>query len=245
MTLVNLAVSISHILLWELSSVFLHPVPHLCFAVRQRLKEVPQQLAQLPSANSLSAEQLTFLLGEAVRQQLPAAVSALCKLQPATQLGLQFVAQQLQQSLKLKMDCQSVEALCGLLLLTDERQAALDAATFNAVLELALERQHLRPVAALLDTPVAERELNVQRVQQLLLHAVEQHNDSAVDILVGLDAAQGIAEPDVQRLFEAGIRVGCCGMMMVSHAQESRVWSAMGVRVTVLGRQCISVTMLP
>ncbi|KAF6256319.1 hypothetical protein COO60DRAFT_1702389 [Scenedesmus sp. NREL 46B-D3] len=183
-------------------------------AVRQQQCNVLQQLVQLPGATQLSAQQLADLLKHALARQLDSAVEQLIKLPQAMQLELHFVAEQLTAALELGASCDCVEAMCSLLVADQARQQLLTSAALDAFLQLAMHMQRLRPVAALLCTPAAEQQLSTQRVQELLLHATQQHNDNSVEILSHLEAAADISADGVEQIINAAIRVGCCGMLM-------------------------------
>jgi hypothetical protein len=188
----------------------------LSTAVKQPHCKVADQLIQLPVAAELSAQQLADLMKHTLARQLDDLTEQLCKLPAAMQLDLQFVAEQLTTALELGLSCDCVEAICGLLVGDQARDQALTPVTLDALLELGMQWRQLRPIAALLRTPAAAQHLTTQRVQALLLHATQQHNDNSVEILSQLEAAHSIGDAGVEEILNAAIRVGCGGMLMVS-----------------------------
>lgn len=183
--------------------------------MKQQCCRVCSLLVKLPAAAQLSPQQLAGLLQAAVARQLHNLAEQLCRLAPAMQLELQFVAEQLTAALELGASCDCVEAICGLLVADHQRQQSLTAESLDALLQLAIQRRQLRPVALLLCTPAAVQQLSPQRLQALLLHATQQHNDNSVEILSQMAAAHSISHEDVEQIMTAAIRVGCCGMLMV------------------------------
>jgi hypothetical protein len=186
-------------------------------AVKQQQCKVSQLLIQLPAASQLPAQQLADLIKQAVARQLDFVTEQLCKLTaPAMQLNLAFIAEQLTAALELGASCDCIEALCSLLVADHARQQALTPATLESLLQLGVQRRQLRAIAGLLCTPAAEQHLSTQRVQELLLHATQQHNDNNVEILSQLEVAHRISNDGVEEIINAAIRIGCCGMLMVS-----------------------------
>jgi hypothetical protein len=169
---------------------------------------------KLPAVE-LSAQQMSALLQHAVARQLDSVAEQLCKLAPAMQLDLQFVAEQLTAALELGASCDCVEAMCSLLVADQARQQEMTPDTLDPLLQLAMQRRQLRPLAALLCIPAAEQCLPTKRVQELLLNATQQHNDNTVEILCRLPAARHISRNGVEEILNAAIHVGCCGMLLV------------------------------
>jgi hypothetical protein len=203
-------------------------------AVKQQQCRVAPQLLMLPAASQLPPQQLGDLLQHAIARQLDGVAEQLCRLPPAMQLDLQFVADQLTAALELGAGCDCVEAICSLLVADQPRQQALTAARLDALLQLAMQRRRLRPIALLLCTPAAVQHLSTQRVQELLLHATQQHNDNSVEILSQLAVASSISHEGVEQIITAAIRVGCCGMLMVRGDSSSLGWWVVFGEVCVL-----------
>ncbi|WIA15352.1 hypothetical protein OEZ85_002017 [Tetradesmus obliquus] len=174
------------------AAALLDPEPLIRQAVQLRaLRVLPCLCRQL----QLSVSSLTAMLQSAAHDKEYGVLKLLLASAAAQQLSRESLAQLL--------EC-TVEA------------AEEDAAV--ALLQLpAAQQLEVGTAAALLDCAVKQqccRQLSPQRLQALLLHATQQHNDNSVEILSQMAAAHSISHESVEQIMTAAIRVGCCGMLM-------------------------------